>query len=623
MDHHETMATAESADEATAMADEDNQTSEHEEPEEAPRMEAPAAIESTVQPDALGLAEEQPARSGPAPAAEHAPTEDQAPAAEHAPTTEEAPTEELAPAAEHAPTTEEAPTEELAPAAEEPPIEEQAPAAEHAPAAEPRSARSEPRSRPVAAYEHPRTKLVCTIGPASAERVRELVEAGMDVARINFSHGTPDQHKHAVDAVRSAAHAARRSVAVMVDLPGAKIRLGEIGGGRAELEVGRPFVLRQAAGEGSAEGASVSTAGLSAAVRAGDRVLLADGAVELRVTAGVGGDIHTEVVRGGGVRSGSGVNIPTERLTGPRLTDADREAIPRALQLKADLIAQSFVASGQDVRDLRALLGDGPAAPAVVAKIETRAAVDDFDDILDASDGVMVARGDLGVDLPFEDIPLIQKMLLRRARDQGRCAIVATQMLESMTNAARPTRAEASDVANAVLDGTDAVMLSAETAIGDFPVEAARAAISICSATERDVAGTLSVPYARLPDTPAEAVVHAAVELSLRYPPASAIWCFTRSGRTAEMLSSLRPRLPIVAFTTSPQVARRLAVRSGLMPVVLPVARTGEPLVNRMESAARSQGVMRLAADGEQATVLLMTTSDQPRGINRLELHEV
>jgi pyruvate kinase len=214
-------------------------------------------------------------------------------------------------------------------------------------------------------------------------------------------------------------------------------------------------------------------------------------------------------------------------------------------------------------------------------------------------------------------------MLLSRARDHGRFTIVATQMLESMTAAARPTRAEASDVANAVLDGTDAVMLSAETAIGEYPVESARAALSICFATERDVPGTLSIPYARLPDSHPDAVVHAAVELSLRYPRLAAVWCFTRSGRTAETLSTLRPRLPIVAFTTTPMVARRLAVRSGVIPVVMPGARTGEPLIRRMAAAARAQGVGRVGAGGHGSSVLLVTTSGEPDGINRLEIYEV
>jgi pyruvate kinase len=467
---------------------------------------------------------------------------------------------------------------------------------------------------------------VCTIGPATADRIRELVETGMDVARINFSHGSPESHKQAVDAVRAAAHHARRSVAVMVDLPGPKIRLGELDGDVIELVAGRSFRLRRAGGAegaGTDQAADVSHDGLAGLLQPGDRILLADGAAELRVTEinGDGAGVETEVVRGGTIRSRSGVNIPSERLQGPGLTPEDHEAVPRALAMRVDVIAQSFVRSAADVAELRALL---PAsnAPLVVAKIETRAAVENIDEIAAAADGLMVARGDLGVDLPFEDVPLIQKDLLRRAQACGRFTIVATQMLESMTAAPRPTRAEASDVANAVLDGADAVMLSAETAIGTYPIEAARAMVSICTATERDGSAHLR-GLARNGGQPADnphAIARAALMLADSYPAPTAIWCFTRTGRTAEMLSALRPLLPVVAFTLSPVVARRLAPLHAVVPVVLSTARTGEPLIRRMESAARAQHVIEA---GSSATVVLVTTSAQPEGVNRLELHQV
>jgi pyruvate kinase len=345
---------------------------------------------------------------------------------------------------------------------------------------------------------------------------------------------------------------------------------------------------------------------------------LADGAAELRVTGTDGGSVLTQVVRGGMVRTRSGVNVPSERMVGPAITDDDREAIPRALELRADLIAQSFVRTAADVEALRELLpADGPP---IVAKIETRQAVDNFAEILKASDGVMVARGDLGVDLPFESVPLIQKRLVREAMAAGAFTIVATQMLESMISAPRPTRAEASDVANAVLDGADAVMLSGETAIGAFPVEAAAAMVSICTATERDGAAEMHRPPSDAPNDHPEATVHAAVALADAYPNASAIWCFTRSGRTATMLSVLRPKLPIVAFTPAPVAARRLTPRSAVVPVVLGTARTGEPLIRRMEHMARTLGLV--SKDGP-TSVVLVTTSPEAGGVNRLELHEV
>jgi len=542
-----------------------------------------------------------------------------------------------------------------------------------------------------------RTKLVCTIGPASAELIGELVAAGMDVARINFSHGTPEDHRAYVHAVRAAAHSARRSVAVMVDLPGPKIRLGELAGGVVLLETAAKFKLwpefeaenhpegaaepaaaaeppaaaepaaaaeprepddaqapaaadqtttatavddapsappdvaggdddttgaAMAVGQtaraqrsiGDASGATVSTSGLASQLQVGDRVLLADGAAELRVIAISGSAVETEVVHGGAVRSRSGVNIPSSRLTGEGLTDDDRAAIPRALELRADLIAQSFVRNADDVRALRAMLpADGPR---VVAKIETRAAVDNLVEIAQVADGIMVARGDLGVDIPFEEVPIVQKDLIHGAATADRFSIVATQMLESMTSAPRPTRAEASDVANAVLDGTDAVMLSAETAIGAYPLEALQAMARICRATEAEP-GVNDVSAQAEQVSAATAVVLAASVITGR-TDVGAIWCFTRTGHTAEMLSMTRPRVPIVAFTLSPIVARRLAVRRGVIPMILPTGGKGEPLVQRMEMAWRSQ---RDPANYE--TVFLVTTSLQPTGINRFEIHRL
>ncbi len=470
--------------------------------------------------------------------------------------------------------------------------------------------------------EQPRTKLVCTIGPASVGRVRELIDAGMDVARVNFSHGTPEEQRAAIQAVRAAAREARTTVAVLVDLPGPKIRLGELENESVALETGASFVLRPEADEhappGNQRGAAVSQPDLASHLERGDRILLADGAAELRVTGTEERAVLTEVVRGGVVRTRSGVNVPSDRLAGPALTDDDRAAIPRALELRADLIAQSFVRSAADVTALRGLLPkDGPL---IVAKIETRQAVENFSEIAKAADGVMVARGDLGVDLPFEDVPMIQKRLLRGARKAGGFSIVATQMLESMTGAARPTRAEASDVANAVLDGADAVMLSAETAVGGYPVEAAAAMTSICAATERK--GVAELPTDRVPpphDHP-HAIVHAAHALTEVYPRAKAIWCFTRTGRTAEMLSAIRPNLPIVAFTPGPVPARRLCVRNAVVPVVLNAGRSGDPLITRMEQAARAQRVLEKETS---TSVVLVTTTPEPGGVNRLELHEV
>jgi pyruvate kinase len=466
-----------------------------------------------------------------------------------------------------------------------------------------------------------RTKQVCTIGPASLERIPQLVAAGMDVARVNFSHGTDEEHKEYVHAVRAAAHSARRSVAVMADLPGPKLRLGELAGGEARLETGKAFTLRPDDGTpGDSSGASVAHPEVTKNLEVGDRVLLADGAAELRVTEVAGDVVTTEIVNGGLVRSRGGVNVPSQRLPTDGLTEEDRAAVPRALELRVDLIAQSFVRTADDVRALRKLLpADGPK---VVVKIETRAGVDNFDEIAAEADGVMVARGDLGVDLPFEDVPLVQKDLVRRATTAGKFVIVATQMLESMTGAPRPTRAEASDVANAVLDGADAVMLSAESAIGQFPIETLEAMERICAKAEANGGAYLTPSGYVGGETAADAIIAAATYVSLRDTAGpgipDAIWCFTRTGRTAELLSLARPEVPIVAFTLSPIVARRLAVRRAVMPVVLSASSKTGTLIERMESAWRSQ------RGGEEInSVLLVTTSSNPAGLNRLEVHHL
>jgi pyruvate kinase len=465
------------------------------------------------------------------------------------------------------------------------------------------------------------TKQVCTIGPASVEHIPQLVAAGMDVARVNFSHGSDEDHKSYAHAVRAAAHSARRSVAVMADLPGPKLRLGELSGGEARLETGTPFTLRSDDGTpGDATGAAVAHPEVTKHLEVGDRVLLADGAAELRVVEIIDNEVRTEVVNGGLVRSRGGVNVPSQRLPGDALTDEDRAAVPRAVELRVDLIAQSFVRTADDVRALRKLLpADGPK---VVVKVETRAAVDNFDEIVAEADGVMVARGDLGVDLPFEDVPLVQKDLVRRATTAGKFVIVATQMLESMTGAPRPTRAEASDVANAVLDGADAVMLSAETAIGQFPIETLQAMERICAKAELDGASYLSPAGYVGGDTSADAIIAAASYICLRDTAGpgtpDALWCFTRTGRTAELLSLTRPGVPIVAFTLSPIVARRLAVRRGVMPVVLSANSKTGTLIERMQGAWRSQ-----RGNDELKSVLLVTTSPRPGGVNRLEVHNL
>jgi pyruvate kinase len=389
-------------------------------------------------------------------------------------------------------------------------------------------------------------------------RIGELVVAGMDVARVNLSHGTDDDHALAIGRVREA----DPGVAVLVDLPGPKIRIGELVEPVIELATGEPFVLRRAdEAPGDASGAHVGYSGLGENLRPGDRILLADGAAELRVLSG-GAEVRTEVVRGGPIRPHAGVSVPSDRLSRPTLTEEDRRGAPRAAALGAHYLAQSFVRRSDDVRELRALTGS--AALPIVAKIETRAAVDDFDDIARAADAVMIARGDLGVELPFEEVPIIQKQLVHRAIDLGVPSIVATQMLESMVGNPRPTRAEASDVANAIFDGADAILLSAETAIGAHPVLAVETAVRI--AAECDRSGSAYLASGRRPtaETDADALAYAAVALAGADAEVAAIACYTRSGRTARILSGLRPRVPILALSPDPVVVAELALVHGV-----------------------------------------------------------
>ncbi len=462
-----------------------------------------------------------------------------------------------------------------------------------------------------------RTKLVCTIGPATADRLAELVAAGMDVARVNFSHGSPESHAAAARAARDAALGADRPVALLVDLAGPKIRLGDLIGGEAVLEAGERFTLTPGATEaGTTAAATVSYGRLAADVRAGDRILLADGAAELRVTR-VNDVVQTEVVRGGTIRSRAGVAIPADRLSTPALTDRDRADVPRAEEIGADYVAQSFVRTADDVRELRRALGkDGLP---IVAKIETRPAVDRFDEILDVVDAVMIARGDLGVELPYEEVPIIQKQLVRRALDRGVPSIVATQMLESMVASPRPTRAEASDVANAVFDGADAIMLSGETAIGTYPILAAEAAARIARICEEEGSALLPDGASERTAGDAGAIAYAAVVLAGADPGVAAIACYTRTGRTARMLSMLRPRVPVVAFSPDERVVRRLALVHGV------VARGCPPpsdASGRLALMARLLGDASLVARGS-AVVLVASTAQPGSGPNLLEVHRV
>lgn len=464
-----------------------------------------------------------------------------------------------------------------------------------------------------------RAKLVCTLGPATetADRVRALAGAGCDVFRVNFSHGGPEDHTARVRIVRDACADLGRELAVMADLPGPKIRLSDLSTEPLELSAGSRFVLRADGGPGDVGGASTTYSGLGGDVEPGDRVLLADGAVELIVRGVEGEDVVTEVVRAGSVRARAGVNVPAERLGLPAITDRDREGLALALELEVDLVAQSFVRSAADISGLRALMGERTIP--IVAKIETRPAVDDIDKVLEQADAVMVARGDLGVELPMAEIPILQKELLLAARTAARPAIVATQMLESMIHAPRPTRAEASDVANAVLDGADAIMLSGETAIGEYPVEAATAAARIAEVAEERGARFRAVRPSCTHTDEGAAAAHAAAHVAVDDPAVVAVACFTRTGRTATLLSGERPRVPIYAFAPDPSVRRALSIRWGVSALPAAVPGDTDEMIALMDEGLVAAGVVQ---EGE--TVVLVAASPFGKAhTNMLKIHRV
>jgi pyruvate kinase len=463
-----------------------------------------------------------------------------------------------------------------------------------------------------------RTKLVCTLGPASAtpKMVRGLVEAGASIFRINCSHGTREDHARSVSIVREVDGVTGRSLSVLADLPGPKVRLADVHPDPFVFGAGQSFEIRSG-GPGDATGAATSYPGLAGDLRVGDRILLADGAVELTVTGTEGDRVQTECVRAGSVRSNQGVNVPAERLSLPPVTEKDREMLRHVLDLGVDLVAQSFVRDPSDIGELRAAMGDRSVP--IVAKIETRPAVEGFERILDVADAVMVARGDLGVELPMEEIPLVQKRLLRAARVSDRPVIVATQMLESMIRSPRPTRAEANDVASAVLDGADAIMLSGETAIGEFPFEAASVATRIARAVESQGAEYRAAQPPCLHSGEAAAVAHAAASIVQGDSDAVAITCYTTTGRTAALLSAERPRVPIHAFIPDAGVRRANGLLWGVETHGAERPDDTDQMISMMDERLRAAG---LASEGD--TVVMAASMPAGRTTtNMLKVHLV
>ncbi len=417
---------------------------------------------------------------------------------------------------------------------------------------------------------------------------RSLIDAGVDAFRLNFSYGSHDEHIQAFELIRGLSREAGRPVTIVQDLQGPKIRVGELADGPLRLETGDETILTTDSVTGDAARVPVAYAALPRAVKAGDRILLGDGEVELRVTSATGSEVHASVIEGGALKENQGVHLPGAAL-GEAITEKDLADLRLGIRLGVDYIALSFVSSGNDVRRLKQLIkGQGARIP-VIAKLEKREAIEALGDILAVADGVMVARGDLGLELGPEKVPLLQKRIIRQANERGILVITATQMLESMVESPRPTRAEASDVANAILDGTDAVMLSAETAVGRYPTQAVRMMGRIAEEVERDAAGGHTEQRRR---GHAHAMSRAACELASDVH-ASAIVIFTRSGYSAYLVSKERPRVPIFAFTPSEAVSRQLALWWGVTPLVAGFTRSVEKMIPRADRYLVEQGLLQ------------------------------
>jgi pyruvate kinase len=467
-----------------------------------------------------------------------------------------------------------------------------------------------------------RTKIVCTLGPASNTKAKigELVMAGMDCARLNFSHGDHESHAAVAKLVRETAAEARRPIAILADMQGPKMRVGRFASGPIELSPGNRFALTTADVEGSQEIVSVTYASLATDLKPGDAVALDDGLIRLRVDTIEGDTVHTIVEDGGTLSDHKGLNLPGVPISAPALSDKDREDLAFAISvLEADYIALSFVRSADDLNEAKALAGNVP----VIAKIERPEAVASLAEIVDAADGIMIARGDLGVELGPEKVPLIQKRIIRETNAHGKIVITATQMLDSMIRRPRPTRAEAADVANAVMDGTDAVMLSGETAAGRYPVQTIEMMDAIIREVESDYVEDLAREFRDLKSVGDEdwpfsnAAALAAAGLTARLP-LKAIVVFTQDGRSASLLAEHRPRAPIVAVTSDVRVARRLALEWGVIPrLEVPPESLDETLRIATSLLARE----KLCQRGEAfAMVLGWPTSGRT---NTLKLHRL
>jgi pyruvate kinase len=461
---------------------------------------------------------------------------------------------------------------------------------------------------------------VCTLGPStsSSQRIRELVDAGMNVARLNLSHGTYEEHERVYRRVREASDATGYGVGILVDLQGPKIRLGRFRHGSVEVEPGDSFVITTRKVDGDRQTCSTTYTGLPGDVSAGDEILIDDGNVRMRVQKVEGEDVHCVVEVGGRLSNSKGINLPGVAVSVPAMSEKDIADLRWALHLRADMVALSFVRSAADVDDVRRVMNEEGQFVPVIAKIEKPQALDHLGEIITAFDGFMVARGDLGVEMPLEAVPMAQKRIVEAARRHAKPVIVATQMLESMISNPRPTRAEASDVANAVLDGADAVMLSGETSIGDYPIQTVQTMWRIIAVTEEQGLERMAAIHWE-PHTKSGIIAKAAAEVAERVG-ARFLVAFTASGDSARRLARYRSEVPLLAFTPDTAVRSQLALTWGVETFRVPRVEHTDEMVMQVDRGLLASGH---CGDGDLVVIVAGSPPGIPGSTNALRIHRM
>ena len=465
-----------------------------------------------------------------------------------------------------------------------------------------------------------RAKIVCTIGPAvsSPEKIAQLIDAGMNMARLNLSHGTTTDHEKSFNAIRAAAKSKDQPIAILVDLQGPKIRLGKFQGGPYLLAVGDKFTITTEEMLGDKNKASTTYKDLPKDCQVGDQLLINDGKVVLEVLSKNNSTVETKVLVGGEISNNKGINLPGVAVSAPALTEKDAEDLRWGLKMGADFIALSFVRSAKDIDGVKKIMTEMNVQIPVIAKIEKPQAIKNIAEIVAAFDGVMVARGDLGVELPIEDVPMLQKQCVTLARENAKPVIVATQMLESMINNSTPTRAEATDCANAVLDGADALMLSGETSVGEFPLEAVKVMARIIERTEQVALNQIS-PLQHNPSTKGGAITKAATEVGAQVD-AKYLIAFTQSGDSARRMSRLRSPIPILAMTPDQSTLNRLSITWGVEPMLAPMVKHTDEMVMQVDNLLiNSNRVKR----GELVLIVAGSPPGIPGSTNAMRVHKV